>query len=57
MPLIADGEQVIIIGKRVTSEDYAELADRIGPDEMAIEVPQHLVEEWLKSHSSDTTDN
>jgi len=39
----ADGQNAII-GRQVSLEDYPELAGRIGPGEIVIEVPAELLE-------------
>lgn len=38
----------IIIGKFIPVEDYAKLVGRIGPGEVAIEVPAELLEKTLR---------
>jgi hypothetical protein len=42
-----DGENINIIGKRVTEADYPELAGRIGPDEAAVVIDAALLEEAM----------
>ena len=41
-------DKYVVIGKRVTSDDYPDLHDRIGPGEAAVEISADLVEEALQ---------